>query len=177
MNVFGTKTSKNQILRIKLLPKIIFWKIFTPGKKKDFEPLFTFWSISKQTADFYRMSLHKNDRLLMLYVLASIVFLYHQWLRWDFEMLDWLLHQPGVTSIHTKEHAALLYWSLSIPPKVILSKQDKWHNLTEKGGFFYSKVKTCNFQISRHPKTDNASRWWHAAISLKRLHFRQFSSH
>ena len=24
----------------------------------------------------------------MFYVLASIVFLYHQWLRWDFEMLE-----------------------------------------------------------------------------------------
>ena len=62
----------------------------------DYESSFTFWPISKQTADFYKMSFHKNDRLLMLYVLASIVFLYHQWLRWDFEMLDWLLHQPGV---------------------------------------------------------------------------------
>ena len=32
----------------------------------------------------------------MLYVLASIVFLYHQWLRWDFEMLDSTVRQGGV---------------------------------------------------------------------------------
>ena len=54
MDIFGTKTTKNQLLGVKLLPKIIFWKIFTPGKKKDFEPLFTFWPISKQTADFQK---------------------------------------------------------------------------------------------------------------------------
>ena len=30
MDIFGTKTTKNQILRIKLLPKIIIFKFFTP---------------------------------------------------------------------------------------------------------------------------------------------------
>ena len=33
----------------------------------------------------------------MLYVLASIVFLYHQWLRWDLEMLEKSVRQGGVT--------------------------------------------------------------------------------
>ena len=28
--IFGTKTTKNEILRIKLLPKIILWIFFTP---------------------------------------------------------------------------------------------------------------------------------------------------
>ena len=51
MNIFGTKTTKNQILRVKLLQKIIFWKNFTSGKNQDFESLFTFWPISKQTVD------------------------------------------------------------------------------------------------------------------------------
>ena len=49
MDIFGTKTTKNQLLRVKLLPKIIFRKFFTARKKKDFESLFTFRPISKQT--------------------------------------------------------------------------------------------------------------------------------
>ena len=51
MDIFGTKTTKNQLLRVKLLPKIIFRIFFAARKKKDFESLFTFWPISKQTAD------------------------------------------------------------------------------------------------------------------------------
>ena len=30
MDIFGAKTTKNQILGIKLLQKIIFWNFFTP---------------------------------------------------------------------------------------------------------------------------------------------------
>ena len=44
MDIFGTKTTKNQLLRVKLLPEIIFWKkiypyLFTSGgfKIEDFE--------------------------------------------------------------------------------------------------------------------------------------------
>ena len=51
MDIFGTKTTKNQLLRVKLLPKIIFRIFFAARKKKDFESLFTFRPISKQTAD------------------------------------------------------------------------------------------------------------------------------
>ena len=51
MDIFGTKTAKNQILRVKVLPKIIFWIFFTARRKKDFDSLFTFMPISKQTAD------------------------------------------------------------------------------------------------------------------------------
>ena len=58
--------------------------------------LLTFWPISKQTADFQKKGFDANDQLLMLYVLASIVFLYHQWLRWDFEMLEETVRQGGV---------------------------------------------------------------------------------
>ena len=51
MDIFGTKTNKNQLLKVKLLPKIIFRKNFTAREKKFFEALFTFRPISKQTAD------------------------------------------------------------------------------------------------------------------------------
>ena len=39
MDIFGTKTPKNHFLREKLLPKIIFWKNFTPISllQKDFK--------------------------------------------------------------------------------------------------------------------------------------------
>ena len=59
----------------------------------------TFWPISKQTADFQKKGFYANDQLLMLYVLASIVFLYHQWLRWDFEMLEETVRQGGVSGM------------------------------------------------------------------------------
>ena len=58
--------------------------------------LLTFWPISKQTADFSKKGFLYDDRLLMLYVLASIVFLYHQWLRWNDEMLERFVRQGGV---------------------------------------------------------------------------------
>ena len=51
MDIFGFKTTKNQLLRVKLLPKIIFLIFFTARRKKDFDSLFTFMPISKQTAD------------------------------------------------------------------------------------------------------------------------------
>ena len=51
MDIFGSKTTKNQLLRVKLLPKIIFLNFFTARRKKDFDSLFTFMPISKQTAD------------------------------------------------------------------------------------------------------------------------------
>ena len=35
----------------------------------------------------------------MLYVLVSIVFLYHQWLRWSDEMLERFVRQGGVHTI------------------------------------------------------------------------------
>ena len=53
------------------------------------------------------MFLHKNDQLLMLYVLASIVFLYHQWLRWDLEKLEKTVRQGGVHS--TAEYDVIWY--------------------------------------------------------------------
>ena len=59
----------------------------------------TFWPISKQTADFSKKGFYTDDRLLMLYVLASIVFLYHQWLRWDFEMLEKTVPHGGVCGV------------------------------------------------------------------------------
>ena len=43
--------------------------------------------------------LSQNDWLLMLYVLASIVFLYHQWLRWDLEKLEKTIRQGGVRQV------------------------------------------------------------------------------
>ena len=55
---------------------------------------------SKQTADFQKKGFYTNDRLLMLYVLASIVFLYHQWLRWYAEMLVWFVRQGGVCKLN-----------------------------------------------------------------------------
>ena len=55
-----------------------------------------FCPISKQTADFSKKGFLYDDRLLMLYVLASIVFLYHQWLRWNDEMLERFVRQGGV---------------------------------------------------------------------------------
>ena len=54
MDIFGSKTTKNQLLRVKLLPKIIFWNFFTARRKKDFDSLFTFMPISKQTADLLK---------------------------------------------------------------------------------------------------------------------------
>ena len=51
MGIFGTKTTKNQFLRIKLLPKLIFLIFFMNRKIFDYESSFTFWPISKQTAE------------------------------------------------------------------------------------------------------------------------------
>ena len=143
MDIFGTKTTKNQILRIKLLPKIIFW-IFLPlfdhflrfSKFKILGFFCTFWPISKQTADFSKKGFYNDDRLLMLYVLASIVFLYHQWLRWDFEMLDWLLHQPGVpfnaVRILKLQERNLSDRNEKIFPRYFTPKSPGTHNGTEK---------------------------------------------
>ena len=58
MDIFGTKTTKNQLLRVKLLPKVIFWN-FLPllnhfwslAKVKILSVFCTYWPISKQTAD------------------------------------------------------------------------------------------------------------------------------
>ena len=49
MDIFGTKTTKNQNLRIKLLRKIVHFLRFAKFKILGF--FFTFWPISKQTAD------------------------------------------------------------------------------------------------------------------------------
>ena len=58
MDVFGTKTSKNKVLWIKLLPKLIFLIFLTLfvhfgrfSKFKIFRFFCTFRPISKQTAD------------------------------------------------------------------------------------------------------------------------------
>ena len=105
MDIFWTKTTKNQILRIKLLPKF-FFEFFLPlfdhflrfSKFKILGFFCTFWPISKQTADFSKKGFLYDDRLLMLYVLASIVFLYHQWLGWNDEMLERFVRQGGVST-------------------------------------------------------------------------------
>ena len=103
LGIFETKTTKNKFLMVKLLPKIIFW-IFLAlfdhflrfSKFKILGFFCTFCPISKQTADFSKKGFLYDDRLLMLYVLASIVFLYHQWSRWYVEMLERFVRQPGV---------------------------------------------------------------------------------
>ena len=63
MDIFGTKTTKNQLLRVKLLPEIIFWIFLTlviRWKNQDFEPLFTYWTKSKQTADKSNYTISKK---------------------------------------------------------------------------------------------------------------------
>ena len=72
MDIFGTKTNKNQLLKVKLLPKIIFRKNFTARKKFFFEALFTFRPISKQTADklekhFYKSSSYRCPHILKVH--------------------------------------------------------------------------------------------------------------
>ena len=76
MDVFGTKTSKNQILRIKLLPKLIFWIFLTLfvhfgrfSKFKIFRFFCKFQPISKQTAD-----VQKNVDSTDLPAIASLRF-------------------------------------------------------------------------------------------------------
>ena len=76
MDVFGTKTSKNQILWIKLLPKLIFWIFFTLfvhfgrfSKFKIFRFFCKFQPISKETAD-----VQKNVDSIDLPAIASLRF-------------------------------------------------------------------------------------------------------
>ena len=64
MTIFGTKTATNQILRVKVLPKLIFWNFCTPicsflkvGKIKKFCFLLTFWPISRQARIFWKNAL------------------------------------------------------------------------------------------------------------------------
>ena len=71
----------------------------------------TFWPISKQTADFSKKSFYTDDRLLMLYVLARIVFLYHQWSRWYVEMLIKSVRQLGV---YTKIRENVQFWEVTM---------------------------------------------------------------
>ena len=53
MGFFGTKTNKNQLLRIKLLPNLFFEKILMAWKNFDYELSFTIWPKSKQIAEKY----------------------------------------------------------------------------------------------------------------------------